>query len=135
MIHPLAAPCRRAAGIFRVATPLAVVALAVSVLLFLPPDQHNFYPQCPVYHTLHILCPGCGSTRAVAALLRGHIAQAFLFNTLTTVMLPIITAYAAGCYKRFIKREPLQLPHLPAAAIYAVLIVAAGFTIVRNLAQ
>jgi hypothetical protein len=38
-------------------------------------------------------CPGCGSTRAVGALLRGHIREAFDFHPLIFVTLILIAAY------------------------------------------
>lgn len=72
----MTAPRSRIANILRAVAPLAVAALAASLLLLFPPQRYTFYPQCPIYRYLHLKCPGCGTTRALAALLHGDIAPA-----------------------------------------------------------
>ncbi len=62
----------RLAAILRTAAPVAALLVAVALLLRFPPAQYAFYPQCPIHHSLGLLCPGCGATRALAALLHGH---------------------------------------------------------------
>lgn len=113
----------------RYALPISVICIAffAALLLYFPPDQYSFYPQCPIHHYLRILCPGCGATRALAALLRGHITEALQLNALTTLSLPFIAAWA------LFTRKPLRWPQIPAAAIYMAFAVTALFTIARNL--
>jgi Protein of unknown function (DUF2752). len=130
----VSARCRGAA-VARAAAPLAVAALAVAVLLRFPPAQYAFYPTCPVYRYLHLLCPGCGTTRALAALLHGDVSEALRWNALTTLLLPFAFIYAALCYRRFLWHEPVQLPRLPRAAVFTLLGVAVVFAIVRNLGR
>jgi hypothetical protein len=124
----------RVARILRGASPLAVAALAAAVLLRFPPDQYSFYPRCPIYNYLHLQCPGCGATRALTALLHGHIAEALRLNALFTVLMPFAVIYAAVCYRRFLRCEPLELPRLRNAAVYTALGAAVLFAIARNLA-
>lgn len=119
-------------AVLRAAAPLAIVALAIAMLLRFPPGEYTFYPQCPIFHYLHLQCPGCGATRALAALLHGDIAEALRLNALTTLLTPFAATYAAVCYRRFLQRE-LQLPRLPHSAVYAALSLAVIFSIVRNL--
>ncbi|GGG63771.1 DUF2752 domain-containing protein [Edaphobacter dinghuensis] len=123
----------RLAAIGRAAAPLAVVAIAVGVLLRFPPESYTFYPACPIYRSLHVQCPGCGATRALAALLHGRVAEAMRLNMLTTMLTPFAAIYGAICYRRFLRREPLQVPRLPHSAVYITLALAAIFSIVRNL--
>jgi hypothetical protein len=119
--------------ISRAAAPAAVIAFAAFILLRFPPEQYGFYPRCPVYSLLHLECPGCGTTRAIAALLRGHFTEALRLNALATSLFPPATIYAAICYRRYLRGDSLQWPQLPQAAVYAWLTVAAIFTILRNL--
>lgn len=42
---------------------------------------------CPFYSFTGYLCPGCGMTRAVFALLQGDFYQAFLWNPLVYLLL------------------------------------------------
>jgi amino acid transporter len=123
----------RFATLARAAAPVAAVALAGAVLLRFPPGQYSFYPQCPVYASLHIECPGCGTTRALAALLHGNVAEALRLNALTTVMLPLAAAYAVIFYRRWLRREAFRWPRLPPASIYATVAVAVVFMVLRNL--
>jgi hypothetical protein len=117
----------------RVAVPVVLFILAAGVLLRFPPTEFGFYPRCPIYQYLHLQCPGCGATRALAALLRGHLVDALRLNALTTLALPFATAYAAICYHRSLRGETFRWPKLPSASIYVALAVAVVFTIARNL--
>lgn len=112
--------------------PLALAALA-AVLLRYPPEQYSFYPQCPIHHYLHLDCPGCGTTRALAALLHAHVLAALHFNPLTTVLLPIAFAYGAICYIRLLRNQPIRLPQPSTRTLQAALAITIVFTIARNL--
>lgn len=48
---------------------------------------------CPSLTLLHIYCPGCGSTRAVAALLHGDLLLALRQNSVIPVMLLMAVLY------------------------------------------
>ena len=121
----------------RAATPVAILALVAAVLLRFPPTQYTFYPRCPIYWLLHLQCPGCGTTRALAALLHGHFAEALRLNALTTLMLPPAAAYAVICYRRslraYLRSEAFHWPQLPSIGIYAALAAATIFAVLRNL--
>jgi Protein of unknown function (DUF2752) len=115
------------------AMPLLVIAGFAAVLLRFSPATSSFYPVCPVYFVLHLQCPGCGGTRAVAALLHGHLREALHWNALITLTFPLAAGYASTLYWRFLRRRVVRWPQVPPAAIYAGLIVAAVFTVGRNL--
>jgi hypothetical protein len=123
----------RTADILRAAMPPAIIALATILLLRFPPAQHNFYPRCPIHELFHLQCPGCGATRALAALLHGHFAEAMNLNAFVTLLLPFAGAYGILCYCRLLQRKPLRWPQPPPTIIYAALTLATLFTIIRNL--
>jgi hypothetical protein len=108
-------------------------ALAGAVVLYLfPPEQYDFYPQCPVFRYLHVYCPGCGATRALAALLHGRIAEALHYNTLVVMLIPVLLAYfAAACWKSR-GEEVFTWPRVPAKALTALLVMSAAFGVLRN---
>jgi Protein of unknown function (DUF2752) len=108
-------------------------ALAAVVLLRFPPEQYEFYPVCPVYRYLHVLCPGCGATRALSALLRGQVAAALRLNWLAVLMLPLCVGYVAMGYRRWTSGDESGWPRIPSAAIYGALAVAIVFGVARNL--
>ena len=121
---------RRWAG---AAALVVCVGLAAAVLLLFPPQQYGFYPDCPVYRCLHVLCPGCGATRALAALLHGQLSEALRLNWLIMALLPVCGAYGAMAYRRWLRGEKFVWPRVPVAAIYGALVVTGVFGIVRNL--
>ncbi|WP_165420064.1 DUF2752 domain-containing protein [Edaphobacter modestus] len=105
---------------------LAILAVG-AILLRFPPTQYSFYPQCPIHLYLGILCPGCGTTRALAALLCGHLLQALQLNALTTLLIPASLGWIA-----YRKKNPGPF-HLSPVALSAILTIAALFTLARNL--
>ena len=123
----------RTADNLRVAVPPAILALAATLLLRLPPAQHSFYPRCPIYELFHLQCPGCGATRSIAAMLRGDFAEAMKLNGLVTLLLPFAAAYGILCYTRLLQRKPLCWPQPPSVILYTALSVATLFTMIRNL--
>lgn len=116
----------------RAAAPAVLALLAAALLLLFPPAQYSFYPQCPIHHYLHILCSGCGATRALAALLRGNLVEALRLNALTTLLAPVALLYAVASYRRVLTRNPVPWPQPPTSAIYATLAAAVIFTVARN---
>ena len=115
-------------------TFLLAVAAAAVVLFRFPPDRYRFYPRCPIYTYLHLQCPGCGTTRALAALLHGQIMQALRFNPLTTLLFPIVLLYVAQLvWRQHRDSQPIRWPQLPDYAVYALLVISTIFTAARNL--
>jgi hypothetical protein len=121
------------ANIARAAAPLVVILFAAVLLLRFPPAQYSFYPSCPIEKYLHLQCPGCGATRALAALLSGHLVEAIHLNALVTLLLPFAAAYSILCYYRFLRRESFRNLQLPSGIIYAALALTGVFTTIRNL--
>jgi len=74
----------------------AVAAMALGAILrFFPFSHYAFYPTCPIHALLGILCPGCGVTRALEALLAGHWAEAAKQNLLAVALAPVLATGAA----------------------------------------
>lgn len=67
--------------------------LGLTVYFLVDPSK-TFMPRCPFYELTGWLCPGCGSQRAIHALLHFNFSQAFKFNPLLVIALPYI---ALGC--------------------------------------
>jgi hypothetical protein len=122
-----------AANLTRAVAIVALVSLSAAVLLVFPPTRFNFYPQCPIYSWLHLQCPGCGATRALAAVLRAHFVEALHFNALVTLMFPTAAIYFGISIRRVFHSETFRWPEPPASAVYSALVLATIFTVVRNL--
>jgi Protein of unknown function (DUF2752) len=123
----------RIAIILRAAAPPAIALLAAATLLRLPPAQNDFYPRCPFHELFNLKCPGCGATRAVAALLHGDLIAALHWNALATLLLPLAAIYSVDCYRQLLRNKPLRWQQPPPSAIYAALAAAVVFAMIRNL--
>ena len=91
------------------------------------------FPPCPFYRLTGYYCPGCGGTRAVRALFRGHLAASFFYHPLVP--------YAAAVYLYFMGSQSIErLSHkkLPIGMRYrngyawAALIILILHFLVRN---
>lgn len=118
---------------FAVLSTIGGIGTAALLVLRFPPTQHAFYPRCPVREYLHVDCPGCGATRAFAALLHGHIVAAFHLNALFVCLVPWLAIYAAfSCYRAW-TREAFEWPNVTPWVPYALLAITTIFGVVRNL--
>ena len=112
--------------------PLAVLASA-ALLWFFPPETSTFYPLCPFHEATGLLCPGCGATRALAALLHGRLEDAIHWNALVVCLIPALAVYLFAAFFRSQVRRSTVWPVLPRVTIVLLVGVALGFAVVRNL--
>lgn len=102
---------------------LALLAAACAVLLLAgDPSRSGWLPECLFYKTTGFLCYGCGSTRALYALLHGHWLDSLRYNVL---LVPTL-AWLGTLF--FIRGRALFTRVLVAGAAVLVL-----FTVVRNI--
>ncbi|HUR36307.1 MAG TPA: DUF2752 domain-containing protein [Terriglobales bacterium] len=115
----------------QVAGVLAVACLAV--LYRFPPETFGFYPACPIYTWLHVECLGCGSTRALGALLHLQVREAVAFNPLFPGVSLAASLWAVTQYVSATWRNKFVRVEASAASYWAASSVALVFGIVRNL--
>lgn len=106
---------------------LLSTAAGVGLLVLFRPGQYGFYPVCPIHAWTGLLCPGCGGTRAVAALLRGQFAEAWRWNQLVVAGTPLAIAYGSFVAVRG------RWVQVPRGVWFGVSLAAAAFTVWRNL--
>lgn len=79
---------------FRIALALcAGAAAAVGVLYLYHHDPYSYPLPCLFYLLTGLYCPGCGAGRACYSILHLRFADAFCYNPLMTVLLPLIGIY------------------------------------------
>ncbi len=103
----------------------AVLIVAASILLRFPPERYAFYPRCPFREASDLLCPGCGATRAAAALLHCHLIEALHWNAL------FVTAICAVALYTLTTRTERKSP--PVWMVVSYITLAAAFSVARNL--
>lgn len=101
---------------------LGIGAIAVLALLcFFDPSTSAIFPPCPTNALTSLYCPGCGTLRAMHALLHGDLKEALSQNILAVIFIPILPAI-------YFFPKYFRKPIVP-AAILAIFIL---YAILRN---
>lgn len=101
----------------------AVAAVAVVYFVFDPSSSASLFPKCPFYWLTGYKCPGCGSQRALHALLHADVITAFRHNALLVISLPVIAAMLIASHWR------TRFPRLYARLNSTTVITATAITI------
>ena len=99
--------------------------LAILALSYLGLSSIGLGISCPIHAATGFYCPGCGSTRAVKAVLNGDLPLAFHDNALL-MSSPVVIACALLIEKYSHKRIWLY------AFLSIVLVAVVIFTVIRN---
>ena len=74
-----------------------IITLVVAVLLVfgfiyyaMDPGSSSMFPKCEFLLLTGYKCPGCGSQRAIHALLNGNVVEAFKHNAMLFIAIPWI---------------------------------------------
>ena len=91
-------------------------------------------PQCWIYHTTGVLCPGCGGTRCVIHMLKGNWLEAFYSHNIFFIgivyLLSLNIVYVINLNKKK-KMATWIYPKYWYGIIFAIFLII--YTIVRNL--
>lgn len=108
---------------------LATAAMAVAAILMLldPHVAMSILPSCPFHALTGLFCPGCGTTRALHALLHGDIAFALSMNPLAVVAIALMPVLLWNTWRP----DRKWLASVSDARIWLPLVLA--FFVLRNL--
>lgn len=113
-------------------TILILSAIVILILIYgLFDPSANFFPRCIFKSLTGLDCPGCGSQRALHALLHADIIAAWRFNAMLVLAIPPLAVMAAAAVMR------TRYPGFYAAmnstkAIYIWLVAITLWWILRN---
>lgn len=108
----------------RLGTGLFVAGAALLLYFFDPSDGANsaVFPPCPTNEITGLHCFGCGSLRALHALLHGRLGEAVSQNVFAVIFAPILPIM-------LLFPKPFQKPCVPIALLMAIVL----FMVLRNL--
>lgn len=112
-----------------IGVPLAMVAVA----LFFAIIQSS--PPCIFYAVTGLYCPGCGAGRCFLALMRFEFYQAFRYQPLLFICLPVIAYYLLKVYIKFVfGKDVLPFPEIRSKFIaVSIPVVIIAYWILRNI--
>ena len=116
--------------IIYIAGAAALAALAL-LYAFIDPSQH-FFPRCVILSLTGYQCPGCGSQRAVHALLTGDLATAWRMNAFLVASIPLIVLMLVSAARKH-KNPRLYNALNSTLAIILWTVAIILWTVVRNL--
>lgn len=98
------------------------------------PADFQLFPKCPFLYFTGYQCPGCGSQRAVHALLHLNFKEAFDYNALLTILIPYMFAGLIFDFEK-IKRQYPKLRNILFGQTAAIIVLVAVvlFFIFRNI--
>jgi hypothetical protein len=94
------------------------------------PATSALYPPCLFRYLTGLLCPGCGSARALHALLHGDLVAALQLNPMIFVLSAVV-AVRVGL--RALPRHADATVFVPAISPIAALAVITSFWVLRNI--
>ena len=111
---------------------MAVAACAAAIVVaVVDPNEPGHYPTCPVLATTGLFCTGCGTMRAVHALLHADLLGALSMNPLAVLLAPVgVASWLAWTIRAWTGRPRRWLA--PPWAVTVTVVVLIVFTVARN---
>ncbi len=98
------------------------------------PATVGFFPSCPSRTLTGLLCPGCGSQRALHELLHFNIGAAMRYNPLMVISIPYVAAGFIFNSKKVKRKFPKLRNFLFGYhAVIVVLVIVLAYAVIRNL--
>lgn len=98
------------------------------------PNGLPWLPDCTFHHLTGLHCAGCGMTRAAHATLHGRIGEAFRFNPVGMVLLPLAFVGIGIEILGWIRGRPLSFRlNVGAFGAWAIVWIVLIFWILRNI--
>jgi hypothetical protein len=113
---------------------VAGVAAGVYVLAVVPPTEDSLYPRCMFHALTGLHCPGCGTTRALHALLNGRIEQALVYNSLAFIIVPVVGWSLVQSLRSWYRQKyPVPSSVYTRLAMRLLVVLVIVFWVMRNL--
>lgn len=110
---------------------LGAIVVAVVLACFGPNAAGSILPPCPFRMLTGWLCPGCGSTRALHALLHGDLVRAVSMNPLLVIASPMLAWMALNAAGANPPGHRLLVPWLANPKLWLAVLL--GYGVLHNL--
>lgn len=112
---------------------LGVAIITVAVFISDPSQPHRFLPPCPFYTLTGLLCPGCGSGRAMINLFHGRFYAAWRMNPMALLLLPVPVLYVLNLIRAVLHGRSLPGLILPPKVVWTLSGIIIAYGILRNI--
>jgi hypothetical protein len=110
-----------------------LVFLFLFIFYFIIGHYTGLYIPCIFHLVTGLWCCGCGGTRMFISIFKGNFKQAFYYNQLLFISLPLFIFFYLDLLLSFIiKKEPLY-KKVPNWIYYIYIVILIIFMIIRNI--
>lgn len=111
----------------KIVCSLAVLIFIVFFYSHINPIDYQWVPKCPFYLLTGYKCPGCGTQRAIYALLHGDILNGLIYNPmLMPAIFYIVLIYAT-------RKKPIGDKITGTIATRVILVIVILYWLFRNI--
>lgn len=110
-----------------------VLILGAGLLYALLFSEFNIKIPCLFYSFTGHLCPSCGVSRMCIEILKGNLKEAYYYNKLIFVMLPLLFVFFIKWSADYIKTGKIRHSKFEMALIIIMLVAFGMFGIIRNI--
>ncbi len=115
---------------------ISIIVISLLVLYKYLNTKFNFAIDCPIHKITKLYCPGCGITRMLFAILNLDFYQAFRYNPLLFITIPIWLFYLLDLVISYIKgKTSFFQKHINNKFWIALTIIFIVFGCMRNMPQ
>ena len=113
---------------------LTITAILILISYYFLNNKYGFAIPCIIHKLTGFYCPGCGITRCLFSLIKGHIYEAFMYNQLVFILLPFILIYVIyETYLYITNQKDDIMIKIPNYWFIILLVITIGYGILRNL--
>lgn len=108
--------------------------ILIGIATILNTNLVNYIPQCWIYQTTGILCPGCGGTRCVINLFQGNTKEAFFSHMIFFITIIYLLIYNIVYIINLNKKKKIATwiyPKYWYSIIFVIILLI--YTIIRNI--
>ena len=109
---------------------IAILLLILLIIYLLLGNYLHLYIDCPIKKITGLYCPGCGITRMFLSLLKLDFYQAFRYNPLLFITLPVFLFFIGNAI--LTKKTPLY-NKVPDKIWIVVIVLFIGYGVLRNI--
>ena len=109
------------------------LAGAAAFLFLFDPARAGLYAPCPFHALTGLLCPGCGSLRALHQLLHANLSAALALNPLMVLSIPFVLYLFWRDWRGGVARRATRRSAIPPWMIWSVLVIILAYGVLRNI--
>lgn len=113
---------------------ILIIIFIILTYIAVKTNAIKFVPRCKILETTGLLCPSCGGTRCVKALMNFNIIEALKMNALYTLtIIYLLTLNAVYIVNTILKKNRFKFLYIKGIHLTIWIISLILYTVIRNI--